>query len=87
MFNLLFLLEVGGFSSAQNRFTDFVLILVLIPSSTVPGCLVGLNQTPSVSSGSASASVTIFPVLTSHNMEIYSSESSPLATHSPACTE
>lgn len=55
--------------------------------STVPACLPGLNQTPSVSNRSASASVTIFPVLTSHNMEIYSSESSPLATQSPACTE
>lgn len=56
-------------------------------SGTVPACLSGLSQTPSVSNGGASALVTIFPVLTSHNMEIYSSESSPLATQSPACTE
>lgn len=86
-FSSLLNLEVGEFSPAPNRLTDLILILVVIPFSTVPGCLAGLNQTPSVSSGSASASVTIFPVLTSHNMEIYSSESSPLATHSPACTE
>lgn len=70
-------------SAAQNQVT----VVVVIPLvQYLPVCLVSIRP-PSVWNGSASALVTIFPVLTSHNMEIYSSESSPLATQSPACTE